>query len=130
MPSGVLERSAFISMIQMTSFGLRGHQLRCPVSSALFIQPSLLKLRCKISNPSGLGLAYFQPLIDGDFVLHLVFSIEQRISHEIFPRDENDLAGSNLTATWNYLWTTLEAYAMLTLLCYQVITLVYQLGSF
>lgn len=30
--------------------------------------------------PSDLGLASFQTLIDGDFVLHLVFSIEQSIS--------------------------------------------------
>jgi hypothetical protein len=87
-------------------------------------------MRCKISTPGGLGLASFQPLIDGGFVLCSVFSSEQRISHKIVPRDEDDQAGSNFTATWNYLWTAMEACAVLTLLCHQVITLRCQLGSF
>lgn len=53
--------------------------------------------------PSDLGLASFQALIDGDFVLYLVFSIEQSISHEMVPANENDLVVASLPAKWNYL---------------------------
>lgn len=39
--------------------------------------------------PSDLGLASFQNLIDGNFVLYLVFSTEQSISHEMVAGNEN-----------------------------------------
>lgn len=62
-----------------------------------------MKLRCKDSTPSDLVLASFQDLIGRDFVLYLVFRIEQSISHEMVAGDENDLVVSSLTAKWNYL---------------------------
>lgn len=61
------------------------------------------------SYPSDLGLASFQALIDGDFVLYLVFSIEQSVFHEMVPGNEKALVIASPTAKRNYLWTRPEA---------------------
>lgn len=53
--------------------------------------------------PSDLDLASFQALIDGDFALYLACRVEQRISHEMVPGNENALVIARLTAKQNYL---------------------------
>jgi hypothetical protein len=102
-PSGVLERSAFISVYSNALLWLPWAAIKVSCVIWSLYTDILVKLRCKNSPPSDLGLASFQALIDGDFVLYLVFSKEQSMSHEVVPGYENDLAVSSLTAKWNCL---------------------------
>lgn len=54
--------------------------------------------------PSDLGLASFQALIDEDFVLYLVFSIEQSISHKMVSETENGLVLQASQQSGNIFW--------------------------
>ena len=58
---------------------------------------------------SDLGLASVQTLIDGDFVLCLVFSVEQSNSHKMVPGNENDLVLQAPRRSGNAFWTRPEA---------------------
>lgn len=94
--------------IPVPSFGFRGQQLRCPVSSGVFIRdPSEAEMRR--FHLSDLGLASVQALIDGDFVLYLVFSTEQSNSYKMVPGNENDVVLQASEHSGNAFWTGPEA---------------------